>query len=850
MKKFLLVLVFSTIIYNYSYSQTIPGLTQIAPAKNGAAFIHRDGHNRLWLGYGGLIFNGFRYSNGLHYLDSNNNYVTKYVSGSFTDAIEWNKKTYITAVDGLYEIDGDSIQKTPTMYNSNCITSFKDSIVIGSTGYGLYFWKNNHFTIKRIKIQGRYLDTIYDVVDRGNELWIATNSGLVKYEDGQYSIVNIPIVSLVDLSNRRKIVSVAKDKDNKIWFSNATANDTISNLFYIDKNEIVDAKKEFVNLCFRRDLIPYPISKLHTARNGSIIIGTYYGMVEITKDIKQFVVNKMSNYLDYVQFVNNTSTTSSSFEDLDGTYIVSNKQGVYRIDRSIYTFEKYRDAILTTNKRSDVQTELNDINANLSNDGIFFNGPDVVREWSKKRILGLRSHNSTCGDIMYTSGQWLSGMKQNDTFPYVSASFYRTSGAEFVPGPININTLNFDSSLVRKYNRIWMVYKKEIDDFLKNRLNTGYVIPQSILDWPSNPISNTYSEMAPFNDIDANGKYEPIKGDYPKIKGDVMYWWVFNDISEHNNSRSKPLKIQVNTSCYAYNDLRINETDPDFIVNRTLLFDLKYINLSGSDYKDFNIGIFSDVEIGDYTNDAVGCDSSLNLGFGYNNKNVDFVYGNNPPIIACKFLNQPMHHFVGTSSYSFSSDSFNSASQYYYISRSKNFKSYGNIETKPNFEYPQYPCKTTQANTIADKRFLMTSDIGELKNNASTNLELAYFVQYNPSVDYLNSNCDELKNNANKIQNWYNTNSFPSKSYWSTELTDIHDIKLEVYPNPSAGVYNLVASSNINTIKVVDVLGNLLFTQNVKGSEAIINLDTYNSGIYILHAETTAGTIVKKLIKS
>ncbi len=850
MKKTLLIVFLITLTFDVIKAQNIPGVTQIAAAKNGASFIHRDDRNRLWLGFGGGIVNGFRYSNGLYYIDSNNNYVTQFNKGTFTDILEWKGKTYITAIDGLYEIDGDSITRTPTMYNSLCITGFKDSLVIGSLGYGLYFWKDNNFSIIRIKIKGRYLDSIYDVVDRGNELFIATNSGLVKYADGQFTIVEIPIVSLIDLPNRRKIMSVAKDGNNNIWFSNATASDTISNLFRIEDGVVIDVRKRFVENCYRRDFIPYPIYKLHTARNGSILIGTHYGLVEVTEVIKQFIVSKLIDNLEYLKFEDNTSNTSAPFEDIDGKYIVSNRLGVFEIDRTLYTLENYRDAMLTVNKRSNKQINLNDIDASISNDGIFFNGPDVVRQWYKEKILGLRSRSNNCGNLMYTSGQFLSAMKPNDTIPRVSACFYRTLGTEFTPGPINLNTLERDSILVNKFNKIWVVYKKDIDDFIKNRLTVGYSIPQSLIDWPANAISNTHSEMAPFVDADANGIYDPSKGDYPKIKGDVMYWWVFNDIADHKTSYSKPLKIQVNASCYAYNDLRINETDPDFIVNRTLLFDFKYINLSGNDYNDFNIGIFNDVEIGDYTNDAVGSDSSLNLGFGYNNTNNDRVLGNNPPIVACKFLNRPMNHFVATAAFNFGSDTFKRVAQYYYVSRSKSMDFNGNVTSKPNFEYPQLPCQTTQTNVYADKRFIMTTDIGELKKNASVNLEMAYFVQYDPTKDYLKEHCDELKSNANKIQNWYNTNSFPSKSYWSTELTDIKDITLEVYPNPSTGLYKAVASSDIHVVKVFDVLGNMIFSQNVDGNEAVINLQTYNSGIYILHVETAAGTLVKKLVKS
>jgi len=846
MKKTLLIVFLITITFDIIEAQNIPGVKQIAPYKKGISFIHRDAHKRLWLGYGSININGFASYEGLYYLDSSNTLVTKYPTGAFTDAIEWNNHTFITAYDGLYQVIKDSITRTPSMYNSTSITSFKDSLVIGSAGYGLYFWKDNHFKIQRIKIQNRYLDTIYDVVDKGDELWIATNSGLVTYKNGQFKLVNIPINPWINITYANRILSVARDKDDKIWYSNATVSDTVSNLFYIENNVIYDVKKEYLKRCISKDRIPYPIYNIKTARNGSILIGTYYGMVELSNDIKLFFTSKISDNLTYNIFSGNSSPCVG-YEDVDGKYIQANRNGIFEIDRTIYSLEVYKDAILEKSPRTEVQIDINDIDANVSNDGILLNGPDLIRQLKNEKILGLRSIPNSCGNLMYTSSQWMSGKRQNDTSIYVAINHYRDFGSDQTPGPINISTLEYDSILSKQFNKIWVVYKKEIDDFLKNRLNTGYVIPQSILNWPANPLPNTHPELAPYVDADFNGKYEPIKGDYPKIKGDVMLWWVNNDITKKSSTLSKPMKIQVNVSCYAYNDLRIDVSNPDFLANRTLLFDLKYINLSGYDYVDFNAGILSDIDLGDYSDDAVGCDSSINLGFGYNSKNNDFIYGNNPPIIACKFLNQPMSHFIAyTNSFYFKNDALG----YYSLSRSTVYSGNNIFQKMQNFNFPQYPCQNTQSGSYSDKRFIMTSDIGELKKNASVNLEMAYFVQYDPTKDYLKEHCDELKSNANKIQNWYNTNSFPSKSYWSTELTDIKDITLEVYPNPSTGLYKAVASSDIHVVKVFDVLGNMIFTQNVNGIEAVINLQTYNSGIYILHVETAAGTLVKKLVKS
>ena len=40
---------------------------------------------------------------------------------------------------------------------------------------------------------------------------------------------------------------------------------------------------------------------------------------------------------------------------------------------------------------------------------------------------------------------------------------------------------------------------------------------------------NFDKDLAPFVDVDNDGNYNPLNGDYPKIKGNQSIWWVMND---------------------------------------------------------------------------------------------------------------------------------------------------------------------------------------------------------------------------------------------------------------------------------------------------------------------------------
>jgi PKD repeat protein len=81
-------------------------------------------------------------------------------------------------------------------------------------------------------------------------------------------------------------------------------------------------------------------------------------------------------------------------------------------------------------------------------------------------------------------------------------------------------------------------------------------------------------------------------------------------------------------------------------------------------------------------------------------------------------------------------------------------------------------------------------------------------------------------------------------------------LDVDVFPNPSSGLTNLIISSeqdNDCDIEVLDVLGKLVFSQpkqNIKSGENQITLDLshLNSGIYYLNVNTKLGFISKKLV--
>jgi uncharacterized protein (DUF2164 family) len=79
-------------------------------------------------------------------------------------------------------------------------------------------------------------------------------------------------------------------------------------------------------------------------------------------------------------------------------------------------------------------------------------------------------------------------------------------------------------------------------------------------------------------------------------------------------------------------------------------------------------------------------------------------------------------------------------------------------------------------------------------------------------------------------------------------LTGTLSFPLNVYPNPSNGVYIVDATSPLN-ISIIDVLGKVVYTVKLEDGSRAINLSQLNSGLYILKAENNGAIKTTRLIK-
>ncbi len=115
------------------------------------------------------------------------------------------------------------------------------------------------------------------------------------------------------------------------------------------------------------------------------------------------------------------------------------------------------------------------------------------------------------------------------------------------------------------------------------------------------------------------------------------------DESKHANLwGTKPLGIEVQTIIWGFDTPELE----NIMFVKWLL-----INKSGESIEDTYISMWSDPDVGDATNDYVGCDTTLSLGYCYNGRPIDGDYGVAVPCVGYDFFQGPIVESLGDSAF-------------------------------------------------------------------------------------------------------------------------------------------------------------------------------------------------------
>lgn len=486
--------------------------------------------------------------------------------------------------------------------------------------------------------------------------------------------------------------------------------------------------------------------------------------------------------------------------------------------------------------------DFNNVATQVSDGGIFFN--DVAAGLAKYEVpkgLGVST--------LYSMSSWFGGEDVNGQL-YLAAQAYGVN-EDYQPGPLTTDGSATAALPSQWPQTIFAVSKSEIDNHIQNYLNPGYVIPQSLLDWPAHgDVSLGFDfYLAPFVDVNGDGIYNPVDGDYPCIKGDRAVYIIMNDKMIHAASGGDPIGIELHYMFYQY----ITNDD----INNTTFVDLKLINRSTRTLYDFKYSTFADTDIGHYGDDYIGSDSSRHLMYAYNADNFDesgsgsFGYGANPPAFGIMSLSHPLSSALNVTPPS-------TLSQYWYAMNGLDASGQPFIEPGSNnvvtYLYngnPEQGAGSTEvlhSNIPGDRRMIMSIDVGQIAPFQEEDFTMALI--YNQGSDNINS-VGGLINVADNVQSFYNgisVDCFDESTATIDELN--HEPLFSISPNPSNGAFKIEFSS-INAsgnIKVLDMTGREVYASQTSNLQSIEIEILQPAGVYLFVFETTSGIQTERII--
>ncbi|MEZ5174130.1 MAG: T9SS type A sorting domain-containing protein [Bacteroidia bacterium] len=256
---------------------------------------------------------------------------------------------------------------------------------------------------------------------------------------------------------------------------------------------------------------------------------------------------------------------------------------------------------------------------------------------------------------MFAGALWLGGLDGGGNLKS-AAMTYRQNGNDFWPGPLKMADASTEASICNAYDRHWKITRQEVEEYY-----LGGAMTEVVQEWPGNGIDDGIfpgfdSEIAPFVDGNGNGIYEPELRDdqgfaieYPayditgdlgcdaRLYGDQTLWWVFNDNGNiHTETGGFPLGMEIRAQAF--------EFATNNALNDMTFYNYELYNRSSFTVNETYFGVWTDPDVGNYTDDFAGCDVARGLGYVYNGDENDetvFGYGENPPAIGVDYFEGP-----------------------------------------------------------------------------------------------------------------------------------------------------------------------------------------------------------------
>lgn len=94
---------------------------------------------------------------------------------------------------------------------------------------------------------------------------------------------------------------------------------------------------------------------------------------------------------------------------------------------------------------------------------------------------------------------------------------------------------------------------------------------------------------------------------------------------------------------------------------------------------------------------------------------------------------------------------------------------------------------------------------------------------------------------AKTVSDWYGSLTDP------TSVPTISGVSLNLYPNPARNMLNVVAGERILEVRMIDMLGQIVYAEIIEGSNHQINVAGLKNGIYFVQVKTQSGLHTKRI---
>jgi hypothetical protein len=747
-------------------------------------------------------------------------------------------------------------------------------------------------------------------------LWIATNSGVVSFNGTNYVVynkANSPLGSdtILSVSENAFGLYIADKRKVSVLTNNGWKSTTpdVSPVyrFTLDKNEnLYYLNFQIRDTVFQEVIIPsdpclydnlnvQPYVYFGATTNNKIFATTDLSDGPLVLEFDSSM-NVQNSYYDYHILPAPILADSLKLFDFSST-------GEFIITRSgagINNIYKINFNGLNSIVKPDTcpYLDINQVQAHIRNNGSMF--------WDLKGNPLYEVPKNGGKSSVFCEGIWIGG-KDSQNKLHLAAQTYRQSGNDFWPGPLDTTNATTDSITTQQYDKLWKIDKYTVLNFIFNFQNGNvtngtYPVPNIILNWPVHGFGNYSRSLAPFVDFNNDGIYNPYNGDYPDIKGDQFFWWVFNDnFSSHEETGSQyNLGVEVHGSAYAYNCPQL--INGDTVINYTTFYHYDFINRSDTDYQDVYIGIFTDIDLGNYLDDYVGCDTTLDIAFGLNGDNDDdgnMGYGLNPPMINLALLKGPEpqpNDGLDNNHNGIIDESGEICMMNYFVYYNNDNTNIGNPNVAYHFNnYLQglwkdsmpmtfwgtgynpgsvdtahymfsgapydttagwsenHPCIGCLPNEPSDRRFVVSSGPFQLPAGSKRSIDYAYIYTHEPNqpngpLTSFAVNQDQVM----RIKNFFETDSFPCNQLIGIDEIGKKFLSVNLYPNPAHSeiyVSLLQGDPGIKSYFISNVLGEEI-TGRIKFTSSTFRIDLtkLTPGIYFLQVQSGEKSGVRKFI--